>query len=526
MKGRSSGSYHWLKKYHKWVSIIFSVFFLAFAFSGIILNHRSLLSGIDVGRNWLPREYRYNNWNFAAVRGNLLLSNDSSLVYGNIGTWIATQNFTKYTDFNQGFPVGIDNRKISKVVQTGSGELFAGTFFGLFSRKGEKWEILPLPVDEKRVVDLLLHGDSLWILTRSFAMVANLAQHPFSATVVSIPQPEDFDNKVGLFKTLWVIHSGEIYGLAGKIFMDVIALSVIFLTFTGIILWLFQGLIKRLKKLGRKAGSLPATMRFSLKWHNKLGYYLAAFLVLSGLTGMFLRPPLLITIAEARVGKIPFTLLSKPNPWYDKFRAVMYDETLNRFILNTSDGFYYSNDYFKSPLRKFDFQPPVSVMGINVFETLEDGSYLVGSFSGLFRWIPSENFIWDVFGQKQWVPARTAGPPFGSHSVSGFIKDGNGNSWVFDYAGGAFPLQSQQPFPKMPVTVIENSPISLWNFALEIHTARIYHFLIGDFYVLVVPLTGVALLFVVITGFIMYWKGFRKTKTRNHLFEIMTITID
>ncbi len=519
MKGRSSGSYAWLKKYHKWISIIFSVFFLAFAFSGIILNHRSLFSGVDVGRTWLPGEYHYNNWNLAAVRGNVMLGEDSSLVYGNIGAWISTRKFSTFSDFNQGFPAGIDNRKISKVVQAQNGELFAGTFFGLYSRKGDKWEKLPLPVEEERVVDLLLIRDSLWILTRSFALMADLKQKPFAARQINIPQPEDYDNKVGLFKTMWVIHSGEIYGLAGKIFMDAIALTVIFLTITGLILWLFPGLFKMLKQKKLKMRALPATMRFSLKWHNRLGYYLAAFLVLSGLTGIFLRPPLLITIAEARVGKIPFTILSKPNPWYDKFRAIQYDRSLNRLILNTSEGFYYSDGHFNSTLLKYDFQPPVSVMGINVFEILEDGSYLVGSFSGLFRWLPSENHVWDVFEQRKWSPAKTAGPPFGAHSVSGFVKREKNETWVFDYAGGAFPVQHKHPFPKMPANIIESSPISLWNFALEVHTARIYHFLIGDFYILVVPLTGLALIFIVVTGFIMYWKKFRKSSRHRTMVQ-------
>jgi len=294
--------------------------------------------------------------------------------------------------------------------------------------------------------------------------------------------------------------------------MDVIAFSIIFLTITGLLLWLFPGLIKGLKKKGQKLSLLPASMRFSLKWHNKLGFYLAAFLVLSGLTGIFLRPPLLITIAETRIGKIPFTVLSKPNPWYDKLRAAMYDEDLNRFVISTSDGFYFSDDNFNSSLKKYDFQPPVSVMGINVFEKMKDGSYLVGSFSGLYRWNTSENFIWDVFTQGQWFPAKTAGPPFGANTISGIVKNGNGNFWVFDYAGGAFPIQHKNPFPAMPEVLIKNSPISLWNLALEFHTARIYHFMIGDFYILVVPLTGLALLFVVITGFIMYWKGFRKKR--------------
>jgi hypothetical protein len=35
------------RKYHKWFGLIATVFILFFAVSGIILNHRNLLSGID-----------------------------------------------------------------------------------------------------------------------------------------------------------------------------------------------------------------------------------------------------------------------------------------------------------------------------------------------------------------------------------------------------------------------------------------------------------------------------------------------
>ena len=39
------------KKYHKWVGLFFSFFILMFCFSGIVLNHRTLFSKVEVNRN-------------------------------------------------------------------------------------------------------------------------------------------------------------------------------------------------------------------------------------------------------------------------------------------------------------------------------------------------------------------------------------------------------------------------------------------------------------------------------------------
>ena len=80
-------------------------------------------------------------------------------------------------------------------------------------------------------------------------------------------------------------------------------------------------------------------LKFFLKWHKKAGIWIAAFILINTLTGMFLRPPLLITIANARVGKIPWSVLDKPNPWEDKLRAVIYDEEIRGYIIGTSKGF-------------------------------------------------------------------------------------------------------------------------------------------------------------------------------------------
>jgi hypothetical protein len=100
------------RKYHKWFGVIFAYIILSFVFSGIILNHRNALSVIDVNRKLLPKEYRYQNWNNAAVKSTLRISSDSILIYGNIGIWLTDSSYSDFKNFSAGFPKGIDNRKV------------------------------------------------------------------------------------------------------------------------------------------------------------------------------------------------------------------------------------------------------------------------------------------------------------------------------------------------------------------------------------------------------------------------------
>jgi uncharacterized iron-regulated membrane protein len=66
----------------------------------------------------------------------------------------------------------------------------------------------------------------------------------------------------------------------------------------------------------------------------------------------------------------------------------------------------------------------------------------------------------------------------------------------------------------MPSEVLVKSPISLWNTALEVHTGRIYEFVIGKFYILIVPLTGLAMLLILVTGFFAWWIPYRRKRKK------------
>lgn len=510
-RGSSNRAGMGLRKYHKWFSLVATLFILFFAVSGIILNHRKELSGVDVGRKWMPSVYEYRQWNLASVRGAIQTGNDSTLIYGNVGVWLTNNQYRNFTDWNQGFPEGVDNRKISSMALTADRQLFAGTFFGLFRRAKGEWIKIQLPVPDPRIVKVLAIGDSLWVMSRSQLFLSDGRSGYSQFREIRVPKGENDDGKVGLFRTLWVIHSGEIYGLTGKLIVDAVGIVFIVLCITGLLYFFLPKYLRRTNRIESK----PRIKRWitgSLKWHNILGSWAIVILLLNTATGMFLRPPLLIPIASERVGKIPYTELDDPNLWFDRFRDLIWDSTLNRFLVVTSEGIFYTEDGFGSDLQYYSVQPPVSVMGINVFRPVASGKYLVGSFSGLFEWEPGKGTITDAITGIPYLETGNFGPPFGSVSVAGMIGMDTTTSVVFDYANGAFALTGKNPLPPMPDNILNASPMSLWSACLEIHTGRIFEPVLGIFYILIVPVIGLATLFILVSGFLVWWKGKRKKK--------------
>jgi len=498
------------KKYHKWLSIIILLFILFFAGSGIIINHSDLFSCIDVDRGLLPSEYKYNDWNNSAVKGTLKLSKDSVLIYGNIGIWITDSLFLDFRDFNQGFPDGIDNKKIEKLFLDKKGNLFAGTLFGLFKYNfgSSLWEKIELDLEDERITDISQKDDTLLILSRSYLLKTN---NLIDIARITLPKPIDHEEKEGLFKTLWVIHSGEIYGLFGKLVVDAVGLIFIFLSLTGILYFINPYFINRKKRKGLNTDAIVKSSKWNLKWHNKIGWITVLILIVTTITGMFLRPPLLITIANSKVDKIPFSVLDSPNPWFDKLRRIIYDEKNDLFIIGTLNGIYYSTDNFSSILKKFSSKPSVSVMGINVFEQLDDYQILVGSFSGLYLWDLNSGVTYDYISGRRAIDMGGFGPPVGFDVVTGYSKDYMGREVVFDFNTGAFMLDRKGAFRPMPEQ-IKTLPMSLWNTALEFHTARIYASIIGDFYILIIPLVGIIIIFIQVSGFIVWYAKHRKGK--------------
>jgi len=487
-------------------------FILLFALSGIVLNHRNLISSVDISRKWMPPGYSYDNWNLAAVRSSLKLGDDSTLVYGNIGVWLCIKSISGFQDCNNGFPAGIDQRKIYSITKFGD-RLVAGTHFGLYvnSSNPAKWVKYPLPEGEERISDLAVRGDTLLILTRDHLYASKDLLH---MERLNIPAPTGYQQKTGLFLTLWELHSGELFGLVGKLFVDLLGIVLIFLSITGLLHFIFPKWISRLKRGKRTYRKPLAAKRWNLKWHNTIGYIFAVFLVINTTAGIFLRPPLLIPIAASQVGILPYSHLDQDNPWHDKLRRIVWNDRLNVYLLYTSGGFFSVSPELDHPPISIGNQPNVSIMGCNVLEPLDDKRYLVGSFSGLFVWNPEGGIVQDFFTGFQSEPVKGIGRPVGQNMVAGYLKDFNGKDYWFDYNKGAAAVQGGTPFPAMDPDILAKAPISLWNAALELHTGRIFEHLVGPFYLLYVPIVGLTLLVVLISGFLVWWMGYRRRDAR------------
>ncbi len=499
------------KKYHKWIGIIITLFMLLFAFSGIVLNHRTFFSACDVSREYLPQNYSFDNWNLASVKGIEPLTGDSLLIYGNAGIWLSDSAFSAFSDFSKGLPKGIDAKKTSQIYKTRKGQLFAGTLFGLYRYENAKqaWKHIPLPLhNNPAIVDITEKGDTLLILNRSFLFSSTDGQN---FTKHQLAKAKGMDNKVSLFKTLWVIHSGEIFGTAGKLIVDAIALIFIFLTLTGLILFITPRLIRRKKRQHKGYEGLKKNMRWNLKWHNKIGWISLVFLIITSLTGMFLRPPFLIAIASARVDKIPLTTLDNENVWFDKLRVIDYNDSTQTYIVGTNQGMYHSKNIFTEPLQAFPQKVPVSIMGITVFQQKSTYEYLVGSFQGLFLWNTQTGAILDYITRKKYLAPPKKRSPVGRFLVSGYIKNYQGKECFFDYRQGLSDINGTPLSLTMPEQ-IRKQAMSLWNVMLEVHTGRIFQSILGMFYILIVPLLGLLTLFVLISGFVVWYERHRRKR--------------
>lgn len=459
------------RKHHKWFGLLFCFFMLMFCVSGIILNHRPSIADVNVGRKWLPSSYRFTDWNGGLLRGSLRYTGKDSvtrvLLYGNSGIWLTDTAATSFTDFNKGFPKGADYRNIRGVVRMPGGTLLAAGLLGLYRHDGERWTEVSLPADgEERLSDIIAWKDTVIVTGRSFLYLSVSPYREFRQ--IAVRTPEDYDGKASLFRTVWLLHSGELFGMAGKLLMDGVAIILILLCLTGVLYWFLPKYIRKARHAGKEVTGSTRLLRGSLNWHDKLGRWTFCVLLFVAFTGWCLRPPVLIALVYGKVPPIPGSKLDSPNAWHDKLRMLRYDETCGDWLLSTSEGFYSLASPYALPVR-MERTPPVSVMGLNVWWKDAGGHWLTGSFSGMYVWDRRADRITDYFTGEECREA--GGSPFGKRAVSGFMADCHGKGYVVEYGDGS-------DFAPMPEQ-FASLPMSLWNLSLEVHTGRIYTFLGG-----------------------------------------------
>ena len=444
------------RKQHKWLGIGMCFFMLMFCASGILLNHRSLIKQVNVSRKYLPSRYEFRNWNGGLLRGTLDLDSNSGtdachrlLLYGNGGIWLTDSKASFFKDFNAGLPTWADYRQIRNVIRTGDGKIFAVSSFGLYRYDAQKaWHDVKMPLDDgEKLTDIASHGDTLVVLSRSFAYVSISPYTSFKR--IQLQAPANYDGKATAFRTVWLLHNGELFGMAGKLVVDAVAVIFLLLCITGFIFW------RRPKR--------KRLLQTSLRLHDRLGRYTIIFTILIALTGWCLRPPVMIALVLNKIPALPGTVLRSANAWNDKLRMVRYDESCHDWLLSTSEGFY-SLDLNRATVKQISSAPPVSVMGLNVLQKDATGKWLCGSFSGLFVWDRQRATAIDYF-TRQPAPKK-AGAPFGKKAIAGMSQDFDVATVIAEYYDGT----SFAPQPQ----IMNQLPMSLWNVALEVHSGRIF----------------------------------------------------
>ena len=544
------------KKYHRWLGLVLSVFMLVFCVSGIILNHREVFSGCEVSRKWLPASYYIKNFNNGVVKGTVVKKSaahslssencDSVLAYGCAGVFLTDSRLSTWQDFNAGLPESIDERNVRHVVKAKDGSLWCAALRDVYryDENSHRWKKVELPGNEERIMDVALAKDSMTVvaLTRSrvftivpfvqygeIVKIGKSSSETYRVESKIIPAPKKYEPKTTLFKLVWHLHSGEFFGLPGKLVVDAIALVLIVLSITGILLFILPYGIRRAKKLAAKARMkrLGKQFAWNMKWHNKIGYVTIVLTLWIAITGMCLRPPLMVPLV---LSKLPQAVGEDGNVWQAKLRAIRWDAVQGDWLVSTSEGFLrVDEDFSQAPKMLPDDEcPKLSPMGVTVWESDGKGGWIVGSFRGIYRWNPvnhSLNQILDYFTGKP--SEETSMIPISDNLVCGYSEDFlGGKPLVFDFAKGvedakgqAVALCNDEPKTSrneesMSDLICETAPMSLWNVALELHVGRCYSPFLGPLSDLFVFLSGLLITLVLLSGYIISHRRRKKAQAR------------
>lgn len=536
------------KKYHRWLGLVLSVFMLVFSVSGIILNHREVFSGCEVSRKWLPASYHIKNFNNGVVKGTVVKKSaahslssencDSVLAYGCAGVFLTDSRLSTWQDFNAGLPESIDERNVRHVVKAKDGSLWCAALRDVYryDENSHRWKKVELPGNEERIMDVALAKDSMTVvaLTRSrlftivpfvqygeIVKIGKSSSETYRVESKIIPAPKKYEPKTTLFKLVWHLHSGEFFGLPGKLVVDAIALVLIVLSITGILLFILPYGIRRAKKLAAKARMkrLGKQFAWNMKWHNKIGYVTIVLTLWIAITGMCLRPPLMVPLV---LSKLPQAVGEDGNVWQDKLRAIRWDAVQGDWLVSTSEGFLrVDEDFSQAPKMLPDDEcPKLSPMGVTVWESDGKGGWIVGSFRGIYRWNPvnHKSQILDYFTNEPCV--ETSMIPISDNLICGYSEDlFDREPMVFDFAKGVEDAKGQvinilDEKDAMSDLICETAPMSLWNVALELHVGRCYSPFLGPLSDLFVFLSGLLITLVLLSGYIISHRRRKKAQAR------------
>jgi hypothetical protein len=492
-------SLRWL---HKYLTLFTLIYCLWMGLSGIFLNHPQLIKKFSLENRIMPANYQYLKWNRMSWRDATFSRSQPNILYvgGKEGVWKSTNQGKNFTPLKNGFPTSAYEKDTFCILLAGHDDketLLAGTRSGLFYQQESHWQPILHPVlSTQPVLDLIQVKQQILAFTDSAAFTANIDTFPPKFTELSLPRAQQ-TTTMPLFRWLRKIHDGSIFGLKGRLFVDLIGLTLVFLSLSGLIIWY----VKFIRKRGRKTILAGGIFALNYHWHLKLGSISALFITITALSGAFAHPPLLLTIARLKTPASLQPQKNSDNPWREQIQRATYLKSRQRLIIATKQGL------FSGPIdgsREFLRLPdtlPIHGMGALVFESLDDSRLVIGSFSGLYLWDTADRIVMELKAK-----AKPGTPDWGRPIMAAGILIENGEPiQAIDYESGLKPLKLRpQTTPAMPGILRTQSRISLWHALFELHNGRIFEEYIGPFYWLITPAGGIIFCLILISGSLLW----------------------
>ena len=475
---------------HKYIGLLLLVVLMIMSATGILLNHPTFFAGWNLPQGFLGDSYRYENWNRFSYRDGLVLEDGSIIIGGKLGVFYGKPAEGALKALNKGLPGSLfyrDTFSLLAVKEEGGGRLYAGTRGGLYSliQGDSSWKKVATPSGKEHIVDLVSTNGKILAFTPFSCLVLDKTKQRPVFTEMLVPFPEAGQRIPG-YHFLFALHSGKLFGTLGKLVIDTVGAVLIFLCLTSFYIWFFPKGRRRLPS--RKGKKVYA---FSFRNHLKIGVWFALPLLVLAVSGAFIRPPLIIL---ANSWQVPLHWMGHEAHEIQKAEMIGND----RLIVATRNGWYRGTIDLTTPFEQFTPPFPVFGMGTTVLAKLTDHTLLAGSFSGLYYW----NLDYDITLDLQGAPvSQTESMRPGEIMAAGALIQNETLIGYADYREGmqdnkSTPLSVQNLWPKE----FSTGEISLYHFLFEIHNGRFLRDFIGKWYILFIPLTGIFLITVIVTG--------------------------
>ena len=495
------------KAIHKYLGLILGLYLLAMGASGLFLNHPEWIRSIDAPQRLVPADYSYRNWNRMLIRGGTITADGTWYLTGKSGVARSGDQGHSFSILDEGFPASAYDRDTADLLildeHPDGKTLLAATRSGLYQKRSNgSWSQISLPdaPSSPRMVALVKTDNRIVAFSETAAWQTDIETLNFTPVDLAVAE-QDSATRIPLFRVLHDIHNGAILGTSGKILLDISGIILVVLGVSGLVIWFVPWRNRKLPGLRQPPGSF---FRWCWKYHLKLGIWIVVILMVLAGSGIFLRPPLLLaTVSHSLAADNPLLRFSPRSGGFGgKIQSATYSNSSDTIVVSTQGGLWRGPADLDGNFRRLNLPVPIHGMGVTVLEGMTDGQLLIGSFSGLFVVEEHQGRIWRLRR-----PNLQENNPYQSNDlVSGVVMAGHQPVLRFDYHDGMLPMTAHQRIlPPMPAEIAAAAPMSLWHYLFEFHNGRIFEPWLGPWYLLIIPLSGIILLLLCLSGAYDWW---------------------